>query len=61
VCLKQETEVTGADVDGELASDLHQDVHLASSRLNCCFYQEFKSFCGRSDITVSVGPVHLNP
>ena len=31
--MKQETEVTGADVDGELASNLHQDDHLASSML----------------------------
>jgi len=34
----QETEVT-ADMDGELASDLHHDGHLESSMLTllCCF------------------------
>jgi len=31
VFVKQETEVTGPDVDGELVSDPHHDVHLASS------------------------------
>ena len=60
VCVKQETEVTGADVDGELASDLHQDLHLASSMLRCHFYQEIRlSYCG-SHITVNLVPVHLN-
>jgi len=33
VC-EQETEVAVADVDGELPSDLHRDVHLPSSMLS---------------------------
>lgn len=37
LCVKQETEVMGAEMDGDLASDLHHDHHLSASMLRLTF------------------------